>query len=234
MHRVYIWTQRPLNIRLRAIPASSECEGRDKQPNFKADQTQAQDSTPAKSWLRCALNTAALNTAQRIGTDTQAYLQGLSTHRPLDMCRLSTRPLYTQASLHRPIDTQLNTAQHRQIECRLYTGIHTQIECRLYTGTHTALNPSMSTVYTYEIALKSALQPVHDSRWRVCHLEYHVLGEVSLSAQLPSRRPHFHSSFVSALRILHCLLWFEFGCFSYMCVSFVHVCVSSLPTCACL
>ena len=84
MHRVFIWTQRPLNIRFRAITASPECEGRDKQPNFKADQTQAQDSTPAKSWLRCALNTAALNTAQRIGTDTQAYLQGLSARQLTD------------------------------------------------------------------------------------------------------------------------------------------------------
>ena len=42
---------------------------------------------------------------------------------------------------------------------------------------------------------------------------FHVLGEVSLPAQLPSRRPHFHSSFFSARRIFHCLLWFEFGCF---------------------
>ena len=42
---------------------------------------------------------------------------------------------------------------------------------------------------------------------------FHVLGEVLLPAQLPSRRPHFHSSFVSARRIFHCLLWFEFGCF---------------------
>ena len=93
MHRVYIWTKRLLNICFRAITASSECEGRDKQPNFKADQTQAQDSTPAKSWLRCALNTAALNTAQRIDTDTQAYLQGLSAHRQ--------RPLGTQAKASR-------------------------------------------------------------------------------------------------------------------------------------
>ena len=35
MHRVFIWTQRPLNIRFRAITASPECEGRDKQPNSK-------------------------------------------------------------------------------------------------------------------------------------------------------------------------------------------------------
>jgi hypothetical protein len=34
---------------------------------------------------------------------------------------------------------------------------------------------------------------------------FHVLGEVSLPAQLPSRRPHFHSSFVSARRIFHCV-----------------------------
>jgi len=42
-------------------------------------------------------------------------------------------------------------------------------------------------VYTYEIALKSALQTVPDSRCRFCHLEYHVLEEVSTAC--PAAQP---------------------------------------------
>jgi len=68
-------------------------------------------------------------------------------------------------------------------------------------------------VRTYEIALKSALQTVPDSRWRFCHLEYHVLGEVS-TAYPAAQPPTPLSSFPFFLGV--CCVWsgLTSGCLS--------------------
>ena len=130
---------------------------------------------------------ASRNTGKGLSTHRQRSLytqakaslhtgKGLSTHRPMDT-GLSTRPLDTQASRHvspiykASLHTGLSTQAHR------HTAQHRQIECRLYTGIHTALNPSMSTVYTYEIAyLGMCMLEIGDRDWDAAANPFHSTG----------------------------------------------------------
>jgi len=131
MHRVYIWTQRPLKIRFRAITASSECEGRDKQPNSKQTKHRHPTAPPrnpgcvvlSTQRLSTQLNTQARSTL-KIGTEHSGS-QHSSTHRQrLSAQRLSTLKIGTGLSTRRStlkIGTGLSTHRQRLSAQRLST-----------------------------------------------------------------------------------------------------------------
>ena len=156
-------TQRSLNIRFRAMPASSECEGRDKQPNSKQTKHRHKAAPPrnpgcvvlSTQRLSTQLNTQARSTL-KIGTGLSTHLytaqhrpitqasQHLSTHlntaqhssTPLNTSQHSSTPLNT--SQH--ISTQLNTSQH--ISTHLYTAQHSSTPLNTSQHLSTPLNTS--------------------------------------------------------------------------------------------